>query len=105
MTEGQLVTVEATVASGFTSIGFGSDILAKYFRKPPKHQCLMRDIEFIGDDGARINMPTGAFLSISVLEQPPPWKVGDRLSIVGKSRAVLCRRQSTSRKSRPDAGS
>ena len=84
MTEGQLVTVEATVASGFTSIGFGSDILAKYFRKPPKHQCLMRDIEFIGDDGARINMPTGAFLSISVLEQPPPWKVGDRLSIVGK---------------------
>lgn len=45
MTEGQLVTVEATVASGFTSIGFGSDILAKYFRKPPKHQCLMRDIE------------------------------------------------------------
>ena len=82
--EPQLVVVEVTVASGSTRTGFGSDILARHFRKPAKFQCLVREVVLIDDAGARVVLHPSAKLAVGVPEHPPPWTIGDRLRMTGR---------------------
>ena len=89
---GALVVVEGTVASSCTTVGFATDILARYFRKAPSHRCLLRDVCFVGDDGVRIAVDDDAgaacFLSVSISGARPEWHVGQRLRCVGRFHAI-----------------
>lgn len=95
--DGQLVTLEATIASPFIARGFAVDILARYFEKPDRYQCRVEDVVFIADDGTRVPLAAAcggdasdasahsdAALLVSVLEKPPPCRVTDRVRIVGR---------------------
>ncbi len=83
--EGMLVTIEATIASEFIRHSMGSDILARHFDKPPRYQGLLRDIVFVDDDGSRrqLDHDGRAMLWISVMTEPPPWRVTERVRLVG----------------------
>ena len=95
-TDGQLVTIEATIASGFTHRGFAVDILSRHFDKPDRFQCRVEQVVFIGDDGSRVplanagehssadEIASDAALLVSVLEKPPAFGVTDRVRIVGR---------------------
>ena len=93
--DGALVVVEGTVASSCTTVGFATDILARYFRKAPSHRCLLRDVSFVGDDGVRIAAEDGpcdghtpCFLTLSISGARPEWRVGERLRCVGRFHAI-----------------
>jgi competence protein ComEC len=85
---GVLVTVEATVASGFTTTDFGPDLLASYFRKPGRERCELREVVFIADDGSPkgsdLALPRDASMTLFVADERPAWHIGERRRFIGR---------------------
>lgn len=88
---GQLVTVEATIVSGWTADAFGPDLLARYFHKPPRWTARVERLTFVDAAGARVMLDdaTGATLVMpatdSGADSPPiATEIGDRLRFTGR---------------------
>ena len=81
---GQLVVVEATVASGWTRTEFGSDILARYFAKQGRMRAMVEDVVFVADDGMRLALGRTARLSLSFAGEVAPCAFGERVRVVGR---------------------
>ncbi len=87
---GPLVTIEASVSTGWSRVAFGPDLLAPYFNKPPRWKVRLDRIEFIADDGARcaLRTETGVTLILPVdsysNQTPPMYEIGDRLQLLGR---------------------
>lgn len=86
----QLVTIEATVATGWSRDAFGPDILATYFNKPPRWKVRLERLDFIADDGTRIALDDGTGVTLAIpadsdeSHAPPCHRIGERIRLIGR---------------------
>lgn len=85
--EGQLVRIEATVATGFIERGFAVDLLARHLVKPTRFVGFVRDVVLVDDNGRRLSLgDPSALLAMTVFDARPECRVADRVTFVGTMR-------------------
>jgi len=87
---GQLVQLEATVRTRPTLIAEGSDLLARYFKSPPRLRFELNEVVFKLDSGRLVPLRRDLVLLASMPEpnpdRPSAWSIGTRLSIHARMR-------------------
>jgi len=87
---GPLVTMEATVSTGWSRNAFGPDLLAAYFNKPDRWKARLERVDFMGIGGARCALrdETGLTLILPAAsdggQAPPMLQIGDRIRVIGR---------------------
>ena len=86
-----ITAIEGTVDEGFTPRGFATDILARHFDKETRWRAVLRDVVLVGGDGVRRSVDgaddggsgVASRIAVFVAGAPPPWKVADRVRVLG----------------------
>ncbi|MEY2714075.1 MAG: hypothetical protein RIT24_418 [Planctomycetota bacterium] len=87
---GPLVTMEATVSTGWSRNAFGPDLLAAYFNTPDRWKARLERVDFMGIGGARCALrdETGLTLILPAAsdggQAPPMLQIGDRIRVIGR---------------------